>query len=60
VAEKVPWGGWYVYVACSPGCIPHGIKRVGEIGLVPTAPAVAAALHDLDGVWRSSLPMHQT
>jgi aldehyde oxidoreductase len=36
---------------------PYGIKGVGEIGLVPTAPAVAAALHDLDGVWRSSLPM---
>ena len=28
---------------------PFGIKGVGEIGLVPTAPAVAAALHDLDG-----------
>jgi xanthine dehydrogenase molybdenum-binding subunit len=36
---------------------PYGIKGVGEIGLVPTAPAVAAALHDFDGVWRSSLPM---
>ncbi len=36
---------------------PYGIKGVGEIGLVPTAPAVAAALHDLDGQWRSSLPM---
>jgi selenium-dependent xanthine dehydrogenase len=36
---------------------PFGIKGVGEIGLVPTAPAVAAALHDLDGGWRSSLPM---
>jgi xanthine dehydrogenase molybdenum-binding subunit len=36
---------------------PYGIKGVGEIGLVPTAPAVAAALHDLDGEWRSSLPM---
>jgi xanthine dehydrogenase molybdenum-binding subunit len=36
---------------------PYGIKGVGEIGLVPTAGAVAAALHDLDGVWRSSLPM---
>ncbi len=32
---------------------PFGIKGVGEIGLVPTAPAVAAALHDLDGEWRS-------
>ncbi len=36
---------------------PYGIKGVGEIGLVPTAPAVAAALHELDGTWRSTLPM---
>ena len=36
---------------------PFGIKGIGEIGLVPTAPAVAAALHDLDGEWRASLPM---
>jgi xanthine dehydrogenase molybdenum-binding subunit len=38
---------------------PYGIKGVGEIGLVPTAPAVAAALHDLDGEWRTSLPMRR-
>jgi xanthine dehydrogenase molybdenum-binding subunit len=36
---------------------PYGIKGVGEIGLVPTAGAVAAALHDLDGEWRTTLPM---
>jgi aldehyde oxidoreductase len=36
---------------------PYGIKGVGEIGLVPTAPAVAAALHDYDGQWRHTLPM---
>ena len=36
---------------------PYGIKGVGEIGLVPTAPAVAAALHDYDGTWRNALPM---
>jgi len=36
---------------------PYGIKGVGEIGLVPTAGAVAAALHEVDGVWRASLPM---
>jgi aldehyde oxidoreductase len=36
---------------------PYGIKGVGEIGLVPTAPAVAAALHEIDGEWRSTLPM---
>jgi xanthine dehydrogenase molybdenum-binding subunit len=36
---------------------PYGIKGVGEIGLVPTAPAVAAALHAVDGEWRTVLPM---
>ncbi len=36
---------------------PYGIKGVGEIGLVPTAGAVAAALHAYDGEWRHSLPM---
>jgi aldehyde oxidoreductase len=36
---------------------PYGIKGVGEIGLVPTAGAVAAALHEWDGRWRSVLPM---
>jgi CO/xanthine dehydrogenase Mo-binding subunit len=38
---------------------PYGIKGVGEIGLVPTAPAVAAALRDLDGEWRNTLPMRR-
>ena len=38
---------------------PYGIKGVGEIGLVPTAGAVAAALHQLDGEWRNKLPMRQ-
>ncbi|MDD9369263.1 MAG: molybdopterin-dependent oxidoreductase [Acidimicrobiales bacterium] len=38
---------------------PYGIKGVGEIGRVPTAGAVAAALHDLDGEWRSRLPMRR-
>ena len=38
---------------------PYGIKGVGEIGLVPTAGAVAAALHELDGEWRASLPMRR-
>ncbi|MCH7789941.1 MAG: molybdopterin-dependent oxidoreductase, partial [Acidobacteria bacterium] len=36
---------------------PYGIKGVGEIGLVPTAGAVAAALAELDGQWRNELPM---
>ena len=36
---------------------PYGIKGVGEIGLVPTAGAVAAALYAADGRWRTRLPM---
>ncbi len=36
---------------------PFGAKGVGEIGLVPTAPAVAAALYRFDGTRRYRLPM---
>jgi xanthine dehydrogenase molybdenum-binding subunit len=35
----------------------YGSKGVGEIGLVPTAGAVASALRAHDGRWRNSLPM---
>jgi aldehyde oxidoreductase len=36
---------------------PYGIKGVGEIGLVPTAGAVAAAFRALNGTWHTTLPM---
>jgi len=36
---------------------PYGAKGVGEIGLVPTAAAVAGALRSFDGVYRTRLPM---
>jgi xanthine dehydrogenase molybdenum-binding subunit len=36
---------------------PFGAKGLGEIGLVPTAAAVAGALEALDGVRRTTLPM---
>jgi len=36
---------------------PYGIKGVGEIGLVPTAGAVAEALRGTDGEWRNELPL---
>jgi CO/xanthine dehydrogenase Mo-binding subunit len=36
---------------------PFGAKGVGEIGLLPTAPAVANALYRFDGVRRFALPM---
>jgi selenium-dependent xanthine dehydrogenase len=39
---------------------PFGAKGVGEIGLVPTAAAVAGALEAFDGVRRYSLPMRDS
>jgi selenium-dependent xanthine dehydrogenase len=36
---------------------PYGAKGVGEIGLVPTAGAVASALWAFDGIRRFALPM---
>ncbi|MDP6792614.1 MAG: selenium-dependent xanthine dehydrogenase [Anaerolineales bacterium] len=36
---------------------PYGAKGVGEIGLVPTAAAVANALYQFDGMLRTALPM---
>ena len=39
---------------------PFGAKGVGEIGLVPTAGAVANALCRFDGVRRYALPMRET
>jgi xanthine dehydrogenase molybdenum-binding subunit len=38
---------------------PYGIKGIGEIGLVPTAGAVAAAFHEVDGLWRTRLPFNR-
>jgi aldehyde oxidoreductase len=38
---------------------PYGAKGVGEIGLVPTAAAVANALCQLDGVRRTRLPLKE-
>ena len=36
---------------------PYGIKGVGEIGLVPTAGAVAAAIRSYDDSWPTELPI---
>ena len=38
---------------------PYGIKGVGEIGLVPTAGAVARALQQVDGTYRTQLPINK-
>jgi CO/xanthine dehydrogenase Mo-binding subunit len=36
---------------------PYGAKGIGEPGLVPTAPAIANAVHDAIGVWFHELPI---
>ncbi len=38
---------------------PYGAKGIGEIGLVPTAGAVANALYAYDGIRRTKLPMRR-
>ncbi len=38
----------------------YGARGVGEIGLVPTAPAVASALYAYDGKRRLTLPMKES
>jgi xanthine dehydrogenase molybdenum-binding subunit len=36
---------------------PYGAKGIGEIGLVPTASAVANAFCNFDGIKRTKLPL---
>lgn len=38
---------------------PYGAKGIGEIGLCPTAGAVANALYQFDGIRRTKLPMQR-
>ena len=36
---------------------PFGARGLGELPLLPIAPAIAAALHDATGVWFSEFPL---
>ncbi len=38
----------------------YGVKGVGELATIPTAPAAAAAYYRLDGEFRTKLPMENT
>ena len=38
----------------------YGAKGIGEIATIPTAPAVAGAYLEYDGVHRTSLPLENT
>ena len=46
-----------ILIECPQPDAPYGIKGLGEIGSIPTAPAVAAAMHAHDGRWRHRLPL---
>ena len=35
---------------------PLGARGMGEMPFIPTAPAIAAAIHDATGVWIDQLP----
>jgi len=56
-AKDIPEIEVILVEAPQPGA-PYGVKGVGEIGLVPTAGAVAAALFEVDGVRRTQLPIN--
>ena len=36
---------------------PYGVKGIGEIGMVPTASAIANAYYAFDGIKRTKLPL---
>jgi CO/xanthine dehydrogenase Mo-binding subunit len=36
---------------------PFGVRGMGELPLLPLAPAIAAAVHDATGVWFSEFPL---
>ena len=55
-AHQMPEIELHLIEVPDPEC-PYGARGVAEIGLVPTAPAVAGALAKLEGFHRTQLPM---
>ena len=41
-------------------CLAYGSKGIGEIAAIPTAAAVQGAYYNLDGIFRTSLPLENT
>jgi CO/xanthine dehydrogenase Mo-binding subunit len=35
---------------------PLGVRGMAEMPFIPTAPAIAAAIHDATGIWLNELP----
>ena len=40
--------------------VAHGAKGIGELCMIPTAPAIQGAYYKLDGILRCKLPMEET
>ena len=40
--------------------VAHGAKGIGELCMIPTAPAIGGAYYKLDGLFRRKLPMEKT
>ena len=55
--EDVPDEFFTILVENADGPGPYNAKGIGESGLVPTAPAIAAAVHAATGVWIRDLPL---
>lgn len=49
-----------ILIEKNPAELAYGAKGVGEIPLIPTAPAVQAAYYKRDGIFRTSLPLENT
>ena len=47
-----------VFVHQSDPVGPFGARGVGEIGVVPLAPAIVSAVHDAVGVWFDRIPLN--
>ena len=58
-AHQMPEVELIVVEEPDPDC-PYGARGVAEIGLVPTAPAVAGALAKFEGIQRTRLPMRDS
>jgi CO/xanthine dehydrogenase Mo-binding subunit len=57
VMEDLPDEFFTILVENADGPGPYNAKGIGESGLVPTAPAIAAAVHAATGVWIRDLPL---
>jgi CO/xanthine dehydrogenase Mo-binding subunit len=57
IMEDVPDEFFTILVENADGPGPYNAKGIGESGLVPTAPAIAAAVHAATGVWIRDLPL---